>query len=162
MKKARTNYQPFIRFLLVAYGLLMLWLLFGRDSGWKEGYSYRELLDMRLSVRPLRTIRNYWYVIQHHPGTASWTHCVINLIGNVIMFVPLGWLIPWVFPTQRKFVVFFVTCLFFDLLVEVVQLLTLLGIFDVDDVILNMSGLLLGYLAYCLTHRSPKKKKRNK
>ena len=159
MKKSRPNYQPLLRFLLVVYGLLMLWLRFGRDSGWKEGYSYVELLDMRLSVRPLRTIQNYWYVIQNHPGTESWTHCVINLIGNVILFIPLGWLIPWVFPAQRKFIVFFVTCLFFDLLVEVVQLLTLLGIFDVDDVLLNMSGLLLGFLGYRLTHRAPKKKR---
>ena len=158
MKKAKPNYQPFLRFLLVVYGLVMLWLLFGRDSGWKEGYSYRELLDMRLSIHPLRTIRNYWYVIRNMPGSASWTHCVINLLGNVILFVPLGWLIPWVFPAQRKFIVFFTSCLFFDLLAEVVQLLTLLGIFDVDDILLNMSGLILGYLGYRLTHRKKKQK----
>ncbi len=162
MKKAKRNYQPLLRCLLVAYGLLMVWLLFGRDSGWREGYSYRELLGQRICLDPFETIGRYWSVLRSGQMSEIWKHCFVNLIGNVIMFIPLGWLLPRVFPVQRNFWLFLVTCLFFDLLIEIIQLLTLLGYFDLGDVILNMSGLLLGYLICMLMPQKKKKKTRKK
>ena len=75
-------------------------------------------------------------------------HCIINLVGNVVLFLPPGWLLPHIWVRFRNFFRFFFTCLAAILLAEITQLLTLLGSFDIDDVILNMAALVKR-----LTHR---------
>jgi len=71
-----------------------------------------------------------------------------NLGGNIIGFVPLGILFPWLFRRLRKgwrtiLAVFMVSLLF-----ETTQLYTGLGVFDVDDLLLNTIGGLAGYLLF--------------
>ena len=69
---------------------------------------------------------------------------------NVLLFIPAGWLLPRLWKPMRNFFLFLLTCALSILLVETVQLFTLLGSFDVDDVILNLGGMLLGYLSYAV------------
>ncbi len=142
--------SPWIRFLFLIYMGMMLWLLFGRSRGWVEGLSYREMLELNTNVKPLYTIRNYLQVVIRRTNDTVFVHCLINLLGNVLLFIPAGWLLSANFKAQRKFSPFFLTCLGSVLLIESAQLFSLLGSFDVDDIILNMAGLLLGYGAYKL------------
>ena len=150
MKKKQVNTQPFWRFAFLVYCGVMLWLLFGRSSGGIEGLTYEETLRQNINLTPLLTIRNYWYVILHRSNPALVRHCFINLAGNVLLFIPAGWLLPRLWKPMRNFFLFFLTCSPAILLVETVQLFTLLGSFDVDDVILNLGGMLLGYLSYAV------------
>ena len=71
-----------------------------------------------------------------------------NIGGNIIGFIPFGILLPVLFLSLRKIwkTVFTVFCI--SLLFETTQLLTGLGVFDVDDLILNTAGGLLGYIIY--------------
>ena len=149
-KNSKVNTQPFWRFLFVLYCALMLWLLFGRPRDWAEGLTYQQMLSQNINLTPLLTIKNYYYVVQQGAGHPYFSHCVINLLGNILLFVPAGWLLPKVFQKQRKFFRFFFTCLGLILLVETLQLFTLLGSFDVDDVLLNMGGMLAGFVFYKL------------
>ena len=73
---------------------------------------------------------------------------LINLLGNVVMFVPLGLFLPLIFTKLRKLwrTLFTVTLLI--AVVEIAQLFTLLGSCDVDDLILNLLGAALGYGIY--------------
>lgn len=84
----------------------------------------------------------------------------INVFGNIIAFMPLGFLIPEM--RNQKTSVFFavLACFSVSLLVEVTQLVTKHGCCDVDDLILNTLGGLLGYIAYLILHRIMKKKER--
>lgn len=152
MSRKKQNTQPLLRFAFVVYLALMLWLLFGRSRGWVDGLSYEQMLHLNVNFRPLFTIRNYLQVVLHRTNDSVFVHCVINLVGNVVMFIPAGWLLPGIWKNHRNFFQFTATCLAAILLIELTQLLTLLGSFDVDDVILNMAGLWIGYLAYILTH----------
>lgn len=147
-KNAKVNTQPFWRFLFVVYCAIMLWLLFGRSQGWVSGLSYRQMLQSNINLTPLLTIRNYYGVVQQGPEHSYFIHCVINLLGNVFLFIPAGWMLPKVFPYQRKFFRFFASCTGLIFLVEVIQLFTLLGSFDIDDLILNLAGMILGFLVY--------------
>ena len=151
-RKKQNNRHVFLRFAFVVYMAMMLWLLFGRSRGWVDGLSYRDMLKQNINFKPLYTIRNYWQVVAHGSNQSLFVHCFINLVGNVAMFVPAGWLIPGIWRGHRNFFQFLATTLASILLIELTQLLTLLGSFDIDDVILNMSGLFLGYFAYLLTH----------
>ena len=149
-KSAKVNTQPFWRFLFVVYCAVMLWLLFGRSQGWVSDMTYRQMLQSNINLNPFLTIRNYYGVVRQGPEHSYFLHCVINLLGNVLLFIPAGWMLPKVFPSQRNFFRFFASCIGLIFLVEVVQLFTLLGSFDIDDLILNLSGMILGFLVYHL------------
>ena len=69
-----------------------------------------------------------------------------NLMGNVIPFKPLGVLLPMISEKANSFIRVLFIGIGFVLFVEVFQFFTRLGSFDVDDVILNMFGILIGYL----------------
>ena len=51
---------------------------------------------------------------------------------------------------MRNFFVFFLTCFLSIALVEQLQLVTLLGSLDIDDLILNLFGMIVGYIAFML------------
>ena len=71
-----------------------------------------------------------------------------SLAGNVIGFLPFGFFLPILSRRLRNGAV--VTALGFglSLLVESIQLVFKVGCFDVDDLILNTLGVLLGYLSF--------------
>lgn len=153
MAKRKNTRQPFVRFLFVAYGLVMLWLLFGRPQGWSDTLTYKQMLQQNMNLVPLLTIKNYWYVVQHGSDPALLRHCIINLTGNVVLFIPIGYWMVRIWPRFRHFLLFLVTCAGVILLIEALQLFTLLGSFDVDDIILNLVGMTVGYLLCLLFHR---------
>ena len=157
MKKRERTTQPFLRFLFLLYCAVMLWLLFGRSSGWIDGLNYREMLGQNINLTPLFTIQNYLHVVLHHSNEALVTHCVINLLGNVLLFIPAGWLLPKLWTKQRNFILFLLTCTLTIFLIEVLQLFTLLGSFDVDDLILNLFGMTFGFVGFHLLRALKKK-----
>jgi len=148
MKKPKVNTTPLWRFLFLMYCAAMLWLLFGRSNGWTEGLPYQTQLQQNTNLIPFYTIRNYLYVLQHTGNQKLFVHSFINLGGNVLLFIPAGWLLPKLWPHLRKFFRFFALCAGVIFLIEVVQLFTLLGSFDVDDVILNLFGMTVGHILY--------------
>ena len=69
---------------------------------------------------------------------------VVNLIGNIIPFTPIGLVVPLVvrsFSWPKALVLGVVTGLSF----EVMEVVFRVGIFDVDDVIMNAFGVMVGY-----------------
>ena len=148
MAKKKNSRNALVRFLFLVYCAVMLWLLFDRPSAWGNGSDYRHLLEMNANFKPLFTIKNYITVIRRNTEPALVRHCVINLAGNVLLFIPAGFLLPRIFPKQQKFFLFLLTCLVSILLVETVQLFSLLGSFDIDDLILNLSGMIIGFAIY--------------
>ena len=77
-------------------------------------------------------------------------HAFVNLAGNVIMFVPLGVFLPVIWKRLRSFWWFLLTSASLILLVEVLQYVTGLGSCDIDDLILNLPGTMLGWLCHPL------------
>ncbi|MBD5473866.1 MAG: VanZ family protein [Lachnospiraceae bacterium] len=73
-----------------------------------------------------------------------------NLVGNVAVFVPFGFLFPYVFKRGRNFLIMFLNVFLFVLGIEVFQLFSAFGAFDVDDILLNCVGAVIGYIGYIL------------
>jgi len=73
----------------------------------------------------------------------------INLMGNIVLLVPIGFLVPFVFRniTWRKALVVAVAAGF---AIEGTQTLFHVGIFDIDDIILNGIGVMVGYWAFTI------------
>ncbi|MFC9447259.1 VanZ family protein [Bacillus cereus] len=70
---------------------------------------------------------------------------LMNTLGNVIIFIPFGFLLPLLFKQINNVKMASKIFIKFILLIESLQLLTFTGVFDIDDIILNMLGALIGY-----------------
>jgi glycopeptide antibiotics resistance protein len=76
-----------------------------------------------------------------------------NTAGNIVMFVPLGFLLPLVIKKINSFARVFFAGLFFSALIELMQYTERsFGVYrsvDIDDVILNTLGAILGWMILC-------------
>jgi glycopeptide antibiotics resistance protein len=90
----------------------------------------------------LKTIKQY--ILNHDSyNTEIW---VKNLFGNIVMFVPLGVIIPILNKRYLKTAYFIGLIVSILIVVESVQMLTRVGSFDVDDIILNTLGAMIGLI----------------
>ncbi|SEP15025.1 VanZ family protein [Paenibacillus sp. OV219] len=78
-----------------------------------------------------------------HPATVA-------LIANIILFVPMGFLVPFVI-RKKSFLKTMGTSLAIIVAIEMIQYVTNLGATDIDDVILNMTGSLIGYILFVIS-----------
>ena len=78
-------------------------------------------------------------------GNKNISYFIINILGNIIMFMPIGFLVPsiWHFNNKKVLFIGFLSSLF----IEISQLF-LPRSSDVDDLILNTFGVFLGLLLY--------------
>lgn len=105
---------------------------------------------------PFRTIGPYLL------GYKGWIIAGINLIGNIIFLIPIGFLLPFVYRsmTWKKSLMLAIAS---GLAIELLQTILHVGIFDIDDVILNALGVMIGFwiflvLARILRPMKPKNK----
>ncbi|WP_339318359.1 VanZ family protein [Paenibacillus sp. FSL R10-2734] len=76
----------------------------------------------------------------------------LNLVGNLLAFIPFGMIVPMLLSQKvRLFQKVFMLSLALSLSFEVTQLVLYIGTFDVDDLILNTSGGVVGYAIYRLS-----------
>ena len=76
-----------------------------------------------------------------------------QIVGNVVMLLPLGMFIPLMFSRVRKFIPVVVLCFLTSVMIELMQLITSYRSTDVDDVILNTAGACIGFLIYKLLEK---------
>ena len=72
-------------------------------------------------------------------------HEIISLLGNFALFMPFGYFIPRLFEKYRVFIKFILFTFVVLLSIETIQVLTIRGCFDVDDIILNLAGAVIGF-----------------
>ncbi|MCD7859453.1 MAG: VanZ family protein [Firmicutes bacterium] len=130
--------------LFFLYALGMLWLLFWRGRVPGAGGEYWAAVRSSVNLVPLRTLRLMLRLLSS-PNRALARFAAANLAGNVAAFLPLGYFLPALWRRQRRFFAFSLTALLLIALVELAQLLTLRGSCDIDDLILNYPGALLGW-----------------
>lgn len=130
--------------LFGAYCIALFFILFVREK-FDIGHPYWEEVKMSINLVPFRSIRgNIFYIMEGTDGYMI-RHSVINLLGNIVLFMPYGFCAPWLFERSRRFGMFVLLSLGLLLSVETMQVLTLRGSFDIDDIILNMSGAVIGF-----------------
>lgn len=143
MKK---KFCVFIVFAL--YSVLLFSVLFLRKG---EGVCLDiEGLKIRLSesanLVPFKTIDNY--IAAYKLGNISLQSVKLNLLGNVLLFVPMGMFLPAVSKNYKKHVKALSTIITLIIAVEISQLILGVGRMDIDDFLLNLIGALIGRLFY--------------
>lgn len=147
MKEKKTNW---IRLIFILYVFIIIRLIVFK-------YPYSELKEIAdtwqknvilegldtANFTPFKTIKMY---IRYYERLNSFE----NLFGNILIFIPFGYLLPGAFSRYRNFFFFFAGTFFFVLGIEVFQLFSAFGAFDVDDLILNCFGGLIGYVTFMI------------
>lgn len=147
-----------IKYVLAAAGIIYLltviyWVLFDGGFG-RTGFdnlgnislnAYRDHFSETGNLVPFRTVKLFFdgYFVHR---TLSFKAFAVNIFGNVLVFVPFGVFLPLLFKKQRRFWVFLLTMTGFVFCIEALQLLLLTGSPDIDDILLNVLGGILGYL----------------
>lgn len=150
------NRNSFLALLFLGYCGLMIYLLFVRTRAVTEGLTYWEQIARNCNFIPWRTVGNYWdiltrpeYYIQKWEAASVYRYqasvALINIFGNVAMFVPLGAFLPAMWSGLQRAWKAIPVGVCTIVLVETCQLFTLRGRWDVDDVLLNGIGISLGY-----------------
>jgi glycopeptide antibiotics resistance protein len=100
---------------------------------------------------PLRTIRETIDAIFLYPDDLI-RHDTANLGGNILLFIPAGFLLPFFFARLRTFVRTALAAALLSAMIELTQLLSrkigVVRTVDVDDVILNTLGACVGYVIW--------------
>ena len=140
MAVIRKRHKVFTIFLMIVYlAFLFYFLFFAEDMGRTADISYQ------YNLVPFQEIRRFLRMIQ----IPQWRMAgLLNLAGNIIAFMPFAaFSSVLIHPKERWYLI---TLLSFELslCVEIIQLIAHLGCFDVDDLILNTLGGLLGYWVY--------------
>ena len=143
MGKTKRNKQHSVaRIFFVVYCAVMLWLLFGQRMNQQPSAKSINLI-------PLDTLKLYANLMQSNSGYLV-RHAYVNLVGNVVMFIPFGIFLPQIWVKLRSFFKVLALTVLVVIAIEGLQYLTALGSCDVDDVILNVPGALFGYIFWSI------------
>jgi len=77
----------------------------------------------------------------------------LNLAGNVLIFAPLGMVTPLLEKRLNQVWLVVLLGLIFSLVIELAQTFLIVRVFDVDDLLLNSTGTLLGFGTYALLNQ---------
>jgi glycopeptide antibiotics resistance protein len=146
----------FLWIVFIAYMLLLTKnILFKKNPSYYERYFRNEYRHYSIkqgwekaNTKPFSTIKLFYNSHRLNPEYRQ-----NNLWGNLLGFLPLGVLLPLLIAFFRKGIIVLVTGFVISLCFEMTQLLFDLGVFDVDDIILNTSGCLAGYIIFSATMR---------
>jgi glycopeptide antibiotics resistance protein len=136
------SYALFFLYIVIASNLLFF-------SSYRQGVRAVRYGMADYNIVPLHTISNYIKASSH----INMSIVVMNIAGNVLAFMPLGFFLPLLF---RRYLNFGRALLFFfgtTLTVECLQFLFHVGSFDVDDLILNTVGGAIGFLIFKIGYR---------
>ena len=129
--------------------ILTKYILFKRSPSYYKHYFTNEYKHYKVSdgwshanLTPFSTIRLF------SSKRVSSEYSYKNIGGNIIGFIPIGILLPLLFSFFRKFGWLVGAVFLLSLLFELTQLVGGIGVFDVDDLILNTTGGMIGWLFY--------------
>lgn len=84
---------------------------------------------------------------------------IYNVVGNILLFVPLGFFIPLLFEKKNKIINIALYGFYASLAIELIQLITAINLTDIDDIMFNTLGAILGFFIYNVFYYVIKKTK---
>lgn len=150
--------KQLLKGIFFVYILVMLWLLFARHHFY-SGIGYWDDVRKNFNGTFLYSIKQYLRILFLGANPDYYRYAFINFFGNIVLFVPAGFLCPLIWKKARNLLRFLPLFMASIVLVEVLQLFTLRGSCDVDDLFLNTLGALLGWIFWRKISLDQRKKK---
>lgn len=128
--------------LFYLYIILLCYFLFLSDRYGRDVISEEYRYNLELFKEIKRFIK--------YRERLGFENFVVNILGNILAFAPFGFFLPLLKKNYRHFLVTTFLSALFSLTVELVQMYTKVGVFDVDDILMNTIGGVLGYISYAI------------
>ncbi len=151
----KTTAEKIVQILFFLYVLFIIKVIIFKFSweqmnaivnSWQKGVIWEGLSTA--NFEPFKTIKLY---IRYYSRTGI--NSFENLFGNILVFIPFGYLLTYVHPICRNILILLANSFLFIIGIEVFQLFSAFGAFDVDDIILNCFGAIIGYLLFIIFHK---------
>ncbi len=127
------------------YCVFLLWILFfSREA---ERIPLKDYLSEYTSLLPFRTTAKYIRYVWLRRDLQSLALALLNIGGNLILFFPMGFFLPMLFPRMKRPAHLFCHITAAIVSAELAQALLRLGVFDIDDILYNFIGAYWGYIA---------------
>lgn len=144
------KYRIIGKILFILYIIFLVYFLifserYGRQP---DGEVYR------YNLLPFKEISRFW-TYRYQIGISA---TLANLAGNVLIFAPFGFFLPLASKFRSLSTTVF-SSFILSLCVEMVQFITHVGSFDIDDLILNTLGGLIGYWIYTKFYKASLKRR---
>lgn len=144
------NEEEMMKFIKIALGFSFIIYLFalavilflGNRGFIFQDSTLLEYIKHSTNLVPFSTITLYIQAL--NDGTMNAATPIRNLLGNLILFLPMGIYLPFFFKRLNKVWSFGLSMAVILFAIEAVQLLTRRGSFDIDDFILNLLGAFIG------------------
>ncbi len=138
--KFNTKTNKIILSIILVFYLLILFKLVFAKLPISAGFPIRITASFAsVNLIPLKSILFYL------GGQPTWQIAMKNLLGNIILFTPLGFLLPLIFVKINKLPQIIIIALIFSFSIETTQIMFGLGSWDIDDIILNTMGAVIGF-----------------
>lgn len=137
-----------IFYVLYLLGLFYILFLYNRqiDLSWMVKGGWDELVELqrpRTNLVFFSTILRYLQTMNYATGMRN---IIINIGGNMFLFMPFGFFLPRIHARWQKLFVFLTMASVIIVIIEGLQFVMLSGSFDVDDALLNVIGAWLGFI----------------
>lgn len=126
------------------YSAFLIYFLIFSDWYGRTGV----MQEYHYNLELFREIKRFWTYREQLGFLVTAT----NLLGNIFIFVPFGFFMALASKKRSLIVTTFLSCML-SLTVEIFQLISRVGSFDVDDLLLNTIGGILGYVVYIIMEK---------
>lgn len=138
-QKSKKKIRIFGKVMFVIYIFFLLYFLIFSDCYGRIG----KMEDYHYNIILFKEIRRFWEYREELGIFAVFT----NLVGNILIFLPFGFFTSLASSIRRIWRSIYLS-MGLSLCVETFQFITKVGSFDVDDVVLNTIGGLLGGIVF--------------
>lgn len=137
MARPTNRHQLVSWILFISYLAAMTYFMFFSDGFGRSGHT-----EYAYNLELFKEIKRFY----HYRELLGMKAFFINIVGNVLCFVPFGFILPIISRRGKHWYNTFLLSFLFSLGIETVQLVFKVGSFDVDDMFLNTVGGITGYL----------------
>lgn len=141
---AKNNHKRIVLFKIFTTILLLYYCVFLCAVLFLDGYFFSRSQENYVNKVPLHTIKKFFNTMRYNNDLKAFG----NLVGNAILFAPMGLLLPLFHKAFRRIWIFLPTIVIMISSVEYLQHRFSIGGADVDDIILNVIGALIVYAIY--------------
>lgn len=130
---------------IILIGLFILYISYLLYLTLLSPYYGRGIYHRSINIVPFKTIIQFM-TFDNLRGS------IINILGNIAAFAPLGFILPLTFKRLRSITKLIPIILFSTIAIELLQYILYVGTSDIDDIILNFLGGIIGFLFFKISH----------
>ncbi|MBR6690536.1 MAG: VanZ family protein [Bacilli bacterium] len=136
----------FLIYTVTIFSLTLFDEIYGRQGliiiDWDKDL-LNQYLESSFNIIPFNTIKLFTQGYMN--GIVNYKNFSVNIIGNLLAFMPYGIFLPLIFKSTNKYYRFLITMILIVVIIELLQFVTMSGSCDIDDLILNVLGATIIY-----------------